>query len=414
MPKVLPQTGMSHDQVMEALEGFRVRDIEKSRARMTYFGMIGTDEIAAVSREAFLTYFHDNAIFTNRGFPLSLSDLENEVVAMGISILHGGSEARGVFTSGGSESNFLAVLAIREWAKQERKVTERPQIVAPFTGHPTIDKAAYYLGMEVHRVPVGPDGRADVAAMEAAITDRTVALAGSAVCWPFGLFDPIGELASIAQERGLWMHVDACVGGYAAPFAREAGYPIPDFDFSVPGVCSISADLHKYGRTPKPASTVFFRDAELREFKRFQCSAWPGGTYEVAGLMGSRPGGAIAAAWAVMHLLGEEGYVELARRTMEMKARLVGGLREIEGLEVQDTDLFVQTYGSSTLDIGAIAKGMTDRGHFMPGITKPPLVHLLCDPLEDAMVDEYLEDLAEVTAEVRSGRATGTQSVSYM
>ena len=56
--------------------------------------------------------------------------------------------------------------------------------------------------------------------------------------------------------------VGTSMGGFFLPFARELGEPVPDFDFRVPGVWSLSADLHKFGYAPKGASVLLFADAE--------------------------------------------------------------------------------------------------------------------------------------------------------
>jgi glutamate/tyrosine decarboxylase-like PLP-dependent enzyme len=150
----------------------------------------------------------------------------------------------------------------------------------------------------VHRVPLADDYRADVAAMAKAITPSTIMLVGSAPTFPHGVIDPILELAALAKTRNLWLHVDACVGGFLAPFAARLGYPIPPFDFVVPGVCSMSADLHKYGFTAKGASVLLLADAALRRHLTFEFDNWPRGKYAVPTFTGTRPGGAIAAAWA--------------------------------------------------------------------------------------------------------------------
>jgi len=342
----LPSAGKSFDEVMRLLQAARRRDPAGAKGRMTMFGMTGTDELRAVSEAAYRVFFHYNAMPAGKLASYSLTELQSEVLATGIAILGGGGdEARGVFTSGGSESNFLALHAIREWARRERGIKGRPQIVAPCSAHPTIDKAAHYLGLDVVRVPLGADLRGDPVAIESAIGDRTAGIVGSAVCWSYGLFDPIPEFAAIARRHSLWLHVDACVGGWIARFVRDAGYDVPPFDLSVPGVASISADLHKYGRTAKPASTVFFRSPDLYEYTMFRFDDWPGGPYVTAGATGSRPGGAIASAWAVINFLGHDGYIDLARRTMQMKQHLIEGLRSIDGIDAWDTDLVLQVYG---------------------------------------------------------------------
>jgi sphinganine-1-phosphate aldolase len=389
----LPSAGKSFAEVMGLVREARRRDPAGARGRMTMFGMTGTDELRAVSEEAHRAFFHYNGMPAGRLASYSLTELQSEVLATGIAILGGGSEAREAFTSGGSESNFLALHAIREWARQERGIEGRPQIVAPYSAHPTIDKAAHYLGLDVVRVPLGDDLRGDPVAVESAIGDRTAGIVGSAVCWSYGLFDPIPEFAAIARRHSLWLHVDASVGGWIARFVRDAGYDVPQFDLSAPGVDS-SADLYEY--------------------TMFRFDDWPGGPYVTAGATGSRPGGAIASAWAVINFLGHDGYIDLARRTMQMKQHLAEGLRSIDGIDAWDTDLVLKVYGSTSLDVGAIAKELRDQGHSVIGTTTPPLIHLQCDTIDHDIVDAYVQDVAVAAARVRSGEATDTVAVGYM
>jgi glutamate/tyrosine decarboxylase-like PLP-dependent enzyme len=277
--------------------------------------------------------------------------------------------------------------------------------VAPVSAHPGFDKAAHYLCMKVRRVPLRTDFRADVRAMGAAVTPNTILMVGSAPTFPHGVFDPIPELAALARERNLWLHVDACVGGFLAPFVRRLGYPIPPFDFAVEGVRSMSADLHKYGFAAKGASVMLLADQALRQHLVFEFDNWPRGKYAVATFAGSRPGGAIAAAWAVMRYLGVEGYTRLARTIMEARERLEKGIGAIEGLYVVGTpELSVMGVGARGLDIFAIAEQMTKKGWFVSTMSEPPGIHLGMLTLAHAQhAQEYLDDLAAAAAIVRDG-----------
>jgi len=257
-----------------------------------------------------MLFFSENAL-NPTVFP-SLRRMETEVVAMTAALLGGDEHTVGNMTSGGTESLLMAVLTAREWGRAHKPDVQAPEMVLPATAHPAFEKAAHYFGVRPVHVPVGPDLRADVERMRAAITPRTVLLVGSAPSYPHGVVDPIVEIAQVAQEHGLLCHVDACVGGFELPFLRRLGYPVPDFDFQVPGVTSMSADLHKYGYAAKGASVVLYRDSALRRHQFFAYTDWPGGVYASATLAGTRPAGPIAAAWAVLHYLGEEGYLALA------------------------------------------------------------------------------------------------------
>ena len=277
-------------------------------------------------------------------------------------------------TSGGSESIFLALKTCRDQARAKGADTRGMHVLMPRSAHPAFDKAAAYLDLDIVRVPVGPDYRADVAAMAAAASERTLMIVGSAPCFPYGVIDPIEELGELAVAREVWLHVDACVGGYFAPFAKMNGVDLPPFDFSVPGVRSISADLHKYGYAAKGASTLFHRSEEQREFQVFSCDAWPVGTMTTpTTAAGTRPGGAIASAWAVLHYLGEDGYREKARQVIRTRERLEAAIDDIEELHVvARPQLGLIAYTSDTIDIYAVAERLAENGWFSPSLNDPP------------------------------------------
>ena len=270
------------------------------------------------------------------------------------------------------------------------------------------------MGLRVARVPVCADFRADVAAMAAACGPDTVMLVGSAPAYPHGVVDPIPQLGELAARRGLWLHVDACVGGFIAPFAKALGVAIPDFDFAVPGVTSITADLHKYGYTAKGASTVLYRDEAAFSYQKFEFSDWPRGLYATQTLVGTRAGGAIAAAWAVMNYLGHEGYRDRTSRILAVRARLEAGVRQL-GLEVWGApQLSILSYGSRKLDIFAVAERMTERGWFVGRLVEPPGIHLMLNLTHEPAVDAYLADLAAAVSTVaEKGQVAVAQAATY-
>jgi glutamate/tyrosine decarboxylase-like PLP-dependent enzyme len=237
-------------------------------------------------------------------------------------------------------------------------------------------------------------------------------MVASAPTYPHGVVDPIRELSDIAQERKLWLHVDACLGGFVLPFARRAGHSIPDFDFTVPGVTSISADVHKYGFAAKGASTVLYRDASFRKHQFYVHADWPGGVYGTPSLLGARPGGAIAAAWAVMNYLGEEGYTEIVASTMQTTRRLIEGARAIPGLGVLgEPDATIFAIGGS-LNVFALGDALKRRGWHLDPQQLPPALHVTVSPGHARVVEPFLQDLAAAADEVRdlpeedlSGRA---------
>ena len=409
MTKGLPERGRPWAELAGVMADLKRDDLDWRGGRHAAFVWHAGDEVERVAREAYALFMTENGLGL-RVFP-SLRRMEGEVVAMVAGLVGGDAAVRGHMTSGGTESIFLAAHAAREWARRHRPDVAVPEIVAAFSAHPAIDKAAHYLGMRVVRVPTGADFRADTAAMAAAVTPRTVMCYASAPTYSLGVVDPVAALGALAQSRGLWLHVDACVGGILGPFVRELGYPVPAFGLDLPGVASLSADLHKSGYAAKGASVILYRDAEREAAGRYEFSDWPTGLYAVPTFAGTRPGGAIAAAWAVMHLLGAEGYRRIAAVVMEARERLVAGLARIEGLHLWGRpDLWAVAYGSEDVDIHAVADAMTTRRWSVGRVRTPPGIHLMLTPVHAPIVEAYLADLEAAVAAVRVGAGTASRT----
>ena len=402
MPNPLPESGRPWAELREEMSAMRDHDLDWRHGRHGAYVWYANDDLEPVLQEAFSMFLVENGLGM-RAFP-SIARMENEVLGMVRSLLSGDDETAGIFTSGGTESIFLAVFAMREWARKERPAVARPRIVAPHSAHPALNKAAHMLGLEVTRVPVGPDFRADPAAIAAAIGPDVVGMYASAPTYSLGMVDPIPELGAIAAERGLWLHVDACVGGILSPFVRECGYDVPPFDFSLPGVSSISADLHKSGFAAKPASTVSFRTRALRENARYVFDDWPSGTYASLTFTGTRPGGAIAAAWAAMNFLGREGYRELARQSMRARDLMIEGLTSLPGVGIHgQPPLYAFSWAAEGADMGAVAAAMGKRGFLCGQTTSPPGIHVMATPVHEAAAGDYVDAAASSFQEAMAG-----------
>ncbi|WP_240655259.1 pyridoxal phosphate-dependent decarboxylase family protein [Rhodovarius crocodyli] len=396
----LPDRGRPWPELAAELQAAKARDYSWRQGRMAVYFYYLDAALEQVQKDAYLAYFTENNLGQGRAFP-SLAKLEGEVVAMALSLMAAPQGAGGTFTSGGSESIFLAMLAAREKAGRDR-----PNIVIPATAHLTFDRAAWYLGLEVRRVPVTADFEADVPAMAAAMDADTIALVGSAPNYPYGAIDPIAALGALATQRGVWLHVDACVGGFLSPFLTRLGHNLPAWDFSVPGVTSISADIHKHGMAAKGASLLLVREEALRRFHRFESAAWDRGPYVAFTAQGTRPGGAVASAWAVMNYLGMEGYTEAARRIMDAKARMAAGVEAIPGLEVLRPSphaIFIYRPTDPALEMGRIAAAMDRRGWLQGQMAGGRGMHHHLNPLHAQVADAYLADLRQAVAEARAG-----------
>ena len=401
----LPQRGTDWETLRAELVAKGARDVDWRHARTAVYVFHAGDDVLQVAKDAYALYQSENALGP-MAFP-SLQSMEQEVVGMGLSLLHAPEGAAGSMTSGGTESILMAVKAARDEARAKGVDTAGAELLLPRSAHPAFDKAAHYLGLRAVRIPVAPDLRADVAAMAAAIGTRTLMIVGSAPCFPYGLVDPIPALGDLAEERGLWLHVDACVGGYFAPFARMNGVPVTAFDFEVPGVRSISADLHKYGYAAKGASTIFHRTEAQWRHQVFSFDDWPAGGMSTPTLAGTRPGGAIASAWAVLRYLGVEGYREKARQVCATREKLCDAIRALDGMCIHgDPDLGLFSYGSTRHDPFAIWGAMVRRGWFSGLTTEPRGIHQMLSPAHAGVADEYLADLAACIAEVAATGAT--------
>ncbi len=408
MRKPFPTSGQSREDVLTQLRGFKKNDADWLGGRVPLFVFKGSEAAADISQDAYNIFFTENALGRARAFP-SILQMEQDIIAMALDLFQAPEDSTGFVTTGGTESIIQAVQTCRDYQRAKRnRPSHRGNIVMAYSGHPAFDKAAGLMDLEVRRVPCSPDYRADVAAIEGAIDTDTIMVVGSAPCFPYGVFDPIQELNDLAARRQIWLHVDACVGGYLAPFVRQSGRDIPPFDFSLSHVSSMSADLHKFGFAPKPISTVFYRDPEKAAHHGFEFHDWPNGRFATTTIVGTRAGGAIAGAWALFHHLGRDGYTEIADRLMTGIEHYRDGIAAIEGLNVLGTpELSIVAVGSDELDVFAIAEHMQEKG-WVPGLLqKPKALHRMMSMLHVPSMSQYLEDLSAITAGIAAGEAKG-------
>ncbi|WP_328721665.1 aminotransferase class V-fold PLP-dependent enzyme [Streptomyces sp. NBC_00247] len=421
-----PGTGRPAAEVLAELRALRGADAPTRGGRTFAYvydaGLDGLDELTAEAYTAFATVNGlDPTVFP------SVARLENDLVRAAVDLL-GVPGAQGTFTSGGTESILLAVKTARDHARAVRGVTD-PQLVLPSTAHAAFHKAAHYLGVEPVVVPVDPvTFRADAGATAAALTDRTALVVASTPSYAHGVIDPVAEIAAAASARGVLCHVDACIGGWLLPHLRRAGRDIPPFDLSVPGVTSLSVDLHKYGYADKGASVVLYRDAELRRHQYFAHAGWPGYPVVNPTVQGTKSGGLLAQAWAALQHVGEDGYTALAGRVAEASDRLLAGLRALPGLRVLGepaaglvaftvlgpgagarADGEDRASGEGAPDLSLLlhlADEMRELGWYLqPQLSfdgLPPNLHLTLTPATVGQVDALLADLAKALVAARA------------
>lgn len=403
-----PSQGMRQDEIEHALDAFADKDKDWKNGRVPMYVFRGNADAYHVGRNAFFRYFSENALGANRAFT-SIKTMQEDIIHKCIHLLNGNAAMHGSMTSGGTESIFLATRAARAEKRLKHALAKGAgNIVLPETAHPAFAKAAQSMDLEERRIPVLENGRADVMSMSMAIDEETIMMVGSAPCFPYGVIDPIEELGALALSKNIWLHVDACVGGYLAPFVRDIGYAIPKFDLGVPGVASLSADLHKYGFCPKPASTVFFSDEQRHAMAGFDLDVWPSGRFITPTLVGTRPAGGIAGAWATLHFLGAQGYRKIAEKIMTMRNEYIAGIQAIPGYRlIADPDLAILAFHNPDIDMAQVAALMLESG-WLPNMTQKPMgLHLMLSLLHDAARTQYLSDLSRSSETVRHRMAMG-------
>ena len=394
-----PSTGKTKDEVLSAMRAARDHDVQWQKGRAFSLVYHAGKDVDDLLKEASLLFFSENGL-NPTAFP-SLRKFETEIVAMTASLLGGDEQTVGTVTSGGTESLLMAVKTARDWARKNKPEIKAPEMILPITGHPAFEKSAEYFGIKIVNIPVRADYRADVDAARRAVTSNTILMIGSAPAYPHGVVDPIRELAAIALEKGILFHTDACVGGFMLPFVRKLGYRINDFDLSVPGVTSISADLHKYAYAAKGASVILYKTAELRRHQMFVSINWPGGIYPSPAMGGTRPASPVAAAWAVLNYLGESGYLEMTNLVMKTARRLQDGVNAVSGLKVvSNPEMSVFAIGSDGLDVYAVADELSARNWHLDRQQFPPTLHMTVQFGHVGIVDEFLRDLAAAAGTV--------------
>jgi glutamate/tyrosine decarboxylase-like PLP-dependent enzyme len=341
----------------------------------------------------------------------SAAKFEAEIIAMTAHMLGAGQTTApfgseegvcGSVTSGGSESILLAMKAYRDWARDKKGITE-PELVMPVSAHAAFHKAAQYFCIKPVIVPLDDEYRADLAAVEGAVTKNTMAIIASAVNFPYGTIDPIVEISEIARKHGVGCHVDGCLGGFFLPWAEKLGEPVPVFDFRAPGVTSMSCDTHKYGFAPKGTSVVLYRGKELRRYQYFTTADWPGGLYYSPTFSGSRPGGLSAACWAALVSIGEEGYLKATKQILDSVAIIKRGIEEIPELYLFGRTIGVLAFGSHNLDVYQILDQMTARRWALTGLQRPAGIHVspTLRTSQPGVAERFVADLKDSVAYVR-------------
>jgi glutamate/tyrosine decarboxylase-like PLP-dependent enzyme len=364
----------------------------------------------AFMSEAFGLYGHMNAL--QRDVCPSATRFEGEIIAMGLDLLNAGAitggDPVGMITSGGSTSILHAVLSYREHARTTRGITS-PNFVKPETGHPAFDKACHLLGIELRIAPIVPaTAQVDLKAVAGLIDEQTIAILGSASNYGYGTIDDIGALGQLALSRGVGLHVDGCLGGFILPFGEQLGFPIPAFDFRVPGVTTISADTHKYGYGLKGTSLLLFRDRALRNSEYFFQTAWTGGKYCSPGIDGSRSSGLLAATWAGMVATGRDGYLRYAQEIFDTSYAMQDAVRSHPELRLIGEPSFLFAFTSDDFDIYHVNDALRASGWRMNGLQYPNAIHMAVTrpQTQPGVLEAWVTDLDAAVEYAQANRDT--------
>ena len=408
MTASLPGVGWSSDQVFVALEEMRTGDIAWRQGRAFSLAYFAGDEAIKVAEEAYRRFSGENALSTS-AFP-SLRKIQADVVAMTGTWLGANHDSAGFMTSGGTESILMAVKAARDRLRSERNIT-KPNIVLPTSAHAAFDKACAYFDVESRRVDVKADWRADVNAMRSQVDQNTVLVVASAPQYPQGVVDDVTGIAALALEADCNCHVDACMGGVTLAYLERLGEVLPLWNLRVPGVSSISVDLHKFGYTSKGASVIMYASKYLRSFQGFITDKWLGGLYASSGALGTKSGGSMASAWAVMHHLGDDGYLRLTAQAREATLKLATTISSSENYvlraQPETTLLCFGAKNPDSLNVFAVADELWQRGWYIDRQTPPDSLHCTVNAIHHDKIELFVKDLELATNTVLENKKTG-------
>lgn len=419
----LPETGRDKAEIISEMQALCAKEESKWKDGFVSGAVYhGDEDHIDFLNQVYMLNSQSNPLHTDV-WP-STTKFEAEVVAMTAKMLNAqkadddpdsDDEVCGVVSSGGTESILLAMKTYRDWARDMQGIS-KPEMIVPTTAHAAFDKASQYFNIKMKRIPVDVGFKADVAKTKEAITDNTIVIVGSTPSFPHGVIDPIEELSGIARDNDIGFHTDACLGGFILPWANKLGYPVPPFDFSLPGVTSISVDTHKYGYAAKGSSVILYRSLELRRYQFYTTTDWPGGLYLSPTFAGSRAGALSATAWAAMVAIGEKGYMEIAKKILETGAKIKKGIGEISELYVLGDPLWDIAFGSDTVDIYKVMDYMGTQKWSLNGLQMPPAVHLCLTHrhTQPGLAEKFLQDLKSAVDQVKANPDKETDGVGRL
>lgn len=391
-----PQNGMTNDQILKSLSDFKSHDPDFKNGKTWSLVYYLNEEHHHLLKESYGLYMNENGL--NPMAFKSLKKMEHEVVQLTAGLFHGNEHTVGCMTSGGTESLLMAIKTYRDRARSEKPWIRKPEIIVPESIHVAVMKACEYFDVTFKIAKLRKDKRVDLKSVKKLIGRNTILVMGSAPQYPHGVIDPISDLSELCLKKKIPLHVDACVGGFLLPFLEKNGINLPLWDFRLEGVTSISADLHKYGYAAKGASLLMYKSMEYMKYQFFIYENWPGGVYASPSIPGTKSGGSIAAAWATIHSLGEEGYKEKAKMIWETSKKLQAKIDEIEPLKIisnPDMSVFAFISTDKEVNVFAVADQMQEKGWHIDRQQDPECIHMMVTPNHAKVVETYIEDLKQ-------------------
>lgn len=407
MAGALSKGASSAEDILAMLEEMKTRNVPTYGPRMFRPSYYAGEDVVAVAERAFALFIKENWLYGRTSYP-AVGTFEDEVLASVLDLFHAPQGAGGTLTSGGTESLILAVKLARDHARATGRGGEPFNAVLPHTAHPAFDKGGDLLGVEIRRAPQSVGYGADLDWMRDACDERTVMVVGSAPPYPFGEVDPIRELSAIAREREAWFHVDACLGGMVLPFVEAAGKTMPEFDFRIPGVDSISVDLHKFGYAMKGISALATREKRSARYAQTVFKDWPAGLYATPGVAGTRSAGSLASAWAVMRYLGAEGYRQRTAEILGYRDEFIDHLSAVGGRVLGRPDCFHFNFTVDGVPAITLAEELTRENWIISATENPDSVQLMITAAHRGMAAPFSQDVERISRDIKSGTRKGT------
>ena len=410
----IPLEGIAHDKIFSHMENLRGDDCNyrdgKTFSMVYHLG--GRHE--ELMKTVVSSYLEEN--YLNPMAFQSIRKMEQELVTIVSDMLHGDSQIVGAATSGGTESILLACKTYRDrWNK--KSFFGRPEMILAESAHVAFEKAAHYFGIKIKRLPLDNGYKADLTKLEKMINRKTCMVVLSAPQYPHGRIDPIVNAAIITKRKKVPLHVDACLGGFVLPWMEKLGEDIPNWDFRVDGVTSISLDVHKYGYCPKGASLIMYKNMDYMQDQFFISTEWPGGIYASPTLAGSRPGAAIAAAYASVVSLGESGFMRETKKIIEAKKKFLDGLNAIPALEVlgaPEGTCFAIVSKDPKIGIFAIGDQLAENNWYFDRQHKPQALHFTIMPAHLEQIPNLLYALKDAVETVKENPKLSDTALSTL